>query len=350
MSSTTNAIIASAARKLGIGPVPVPAVGPDEVKIAVRVGGICGSDLHYYLHGGFGTVRLKAPMVLGHELSGEIVETGAAVSQLRAGQRVAVNPSLACGSCSYCRSGHANHCVDMRFFGSAMRTPHVDGGFRDVLVCKAVQAVPIADHLSFADAALAEPFAVCLHAAGQAGELAGKRVLVTGAGPIGVLIAASAGIAGAAEIVVTDILPQPLEIASAMGATRTINTGTEKDALASECDAHGLFDVHFEASGHAQAFAQGLASLKRMGIMVLVGNGGETALPISSVMAREIQLRGSFRFHREFNTAIAHLEAGKLDARPLITATLPASDPVPAFDLAADKARSMKVHLAFGEN
>jgi L-idonate 5-dehydrogenase len=133
-----------------------------------------------------------------------------------------------------------------------------------------------------------------------------------------------------------------------MGATRTVDTGADKDALGRECDAHGLFDVHFEASGHPLAFAQGLASLKRMGVMVLVGNGAETALPVSSVVAREIQLRGSFRFHREFDTAIAYLGAGKLDAKPLITATLPASDPVPAFDLAADKARSMKVHLAFG--
>ena len=120
----------------------------DDVRVKIEVGGICGSDLHYYHHGGFGTVKIRHPMILGHEIAGVVAETGQDVTSLRIGQRVAVNPSLSCGVCAFCRMGLRNQCLDMHFYGSAMRTPHVDGGFREALVCKAEQAIPIPDTMT----------------------------------------------------------------------------------------------------------------------------------------------------------------------------------------------------------
>ena len=136
-------------------------MGPRDVKVRIRAGGICGSDLHYFLHGGFGTVRLKQPMILGHEIAGEVMEVGAEVTRVRPGDRVAVNPSPPCGHCRFCLDGQPNHCSDMRFYGSAMRMPHMQGGFREVLVCSEAQAVPIPASLSLELAAFAEPLSVC---------------------------------------------------------------------------------------------------------------------------------------------------------------------------------------------
>src|SRR3954463_15352126 len=182
-----RAAVLHAARDLRIEGVPDAALGPGEVEVRIEAGGICGSDLHYYHDGGFGTVRLKEPMILGHEIAGTVARAGSEGASTTPGQRVAVNPSRPCGACRYCQEGKQNHCLDMRFYGSAMRFPHVQGGFREVLVGDDTQAVPVPATMSAAKAAFAEPFAVCLHAVNRAGPLLGKRVLVTGAGPIGAL-------------------------------------------------------------------------------------------------------------------------------------------------------------------
>ena len=145
-------------------------------------------DLHYWQHGGFGTVRVKEPMVLGHEISGCIEAVGADVAGFAVGDRVAISPSRHCGSCRYCQQGLQNHCLDMRYYGSAMRTPHVQGAFRQQIVCEPGQAFRLADTVSDAEGALAEPLSVALHAVNRAGPLLGRRVLVTGCGPIGALI------------------------------------------------------------------------------------------------------------------------------------------------------------------
>ncbi len=203
--------------------------GAGEVAVQLRVGGICGSDLHYFNHGGFGTVRLKEPMVLGHEVAGTVAALGVGVTGLALGQTVAVNPSTPCGVCANCRRGRANLCTDMRFDGSAMRFPHVQGLFREAVVVPAAQAKPVdgSPHL----AALCEPLAVCLHAVARAGPLLGARVLVSCSGPIGCLTVLAAHLAGAAEIVVTDIADSPLAIARQLGATRTVNVATAPNGL-----------------------------------------------------------------------------------------------------------------------
>lgn len=203
------------------------APGPGEVRVAIARGGICGSDLHYFHHGGFGAVRIREPMVLGHEVSGVVDEAGAGVEGLAPGDRVAVNPSMPCGRCRYCRRDMRNHCLDMRFAGSAMRLPHQQGFFRQLLTVPADQAVRLSPGTDLSHAACAEPFAVCLHAVLQGGPLLGRRVLVTGCGPIGCLTVMAAARAGAAEIIATDLTAAPLAIARRMGATRVIDLSAD---------------------------------------------------------------------------------------------------------------------------
>lgn len=231
--------------------------------------------------------------------------------------------------------------------GSAMRSPHVQGGFRDLLVCSASQAHKVPDHLSFGQAALAEPTAVCLHALSRAGDLVGKRVLITGAGPIGLLMVAVCRLAGAAQIVITDRLANPLEVAKATGADAAINVVDAADGLASWTERNGRFGVHFEASGSGSALIDGISALAPRGISVLIGQGAEVPLQISNLIGREIEMRGSFRFDREFGVALDHLANSRLSVSHLITATLPASQAVRAFDLALDKQASVKVQLDF---
>jgi L-idonate 5-dehydrogenase len=345
---TTRGVVIHAPKDLRIESVAAIAPGPREVRVGIEAGGICGSDLHYFNHGGFGTVRIKEPMVLGHEIAGKVVEAGSAVSGVTAGMRVAVNPSQPCNDCRYCHEGMRNHCMNMRFLGSAMRFPHVQGGFRDVLVCDEAQAVPVPAAMSAAQAAFAEPFAVCLHAVNRAGPLLGKRVLVTGAGPIGALTVIAARRAGAVEVVATDVADAPLKAARKVGADATVNV-SEKDALSRYAADKGYFDVMFEASGNAQALGGGLAVVRPTGIVVQIGiAGGEMSLPMNMAVAKEIELRGTFRFHEEFALAVALIGGGLVDVMPLLTATVPLAEANDAFALAADRSRAMKVQLAFG--
>lgn len=342
-----RAVVIHAPKDLRIDSFPDPAPDAGEVRVKIAAGGICGSDLHYYHHGGFGTVRIQQPMALGHEISGVVAAVGAGVSQLAPGTRVAVNPSRPCGVCIHCREGMRNQCLDMRFMGSAMRMPHVQGGFREHVTVDASQAIPIAEKLSLAEAAMAEPLAVCLHAANQAGPLMGKRVLVTGCGPIGALTVLVARYAGAAEIVATDVADAPLKVARALRASRTVNVATEVAALDPWRAGKGTFDVLFEASGNQAALRLALDLLRPGAVIVQLGLGGEMTLPINSIVAKELQLRGTFRFDPEFELALRLMGEGRLDVKPLITASLPFEQAVDAFELASDRSKSMKVQLTF---
>jgi L-idonate 5-dehydrogenase len=342
-----RAVVIHAPKDLRIDNFPDTPPAAGQVRVRIANGGICGSDLHYYHHGGFGTVRIQHPMALGHEIAGVVAAVGEGVTGVTEGTRVAVNPSLPCGHCSYCREGLRNQCLDMRFLGSAMRNPHVHGGFREYLTVDASQAVPIAPQLSLAEAAMAEPLSVCLHAAHQAGALLGKRVLVTGCGPIGALMVVVARYGGAAEIVVTDIADAPLAVAEKLGASRVVNVASDATALDGYKADKGTFDVLFEASGNQAALRMALDVLRPGGIIVQIGIGGEMTLPLNTVVAKELQIRGTFRFDREFELAVRLMGAGLLDVKPLISASLPFDSAVEAFELASDRARSMKVQLTF---
>ncbi|WP_025731887.1 L-idonate 5-dehydrogenase [Carnimonas nigrificans] len=321
--------------------------GPNQVEVRIRNGGICGSDLHYYHEGGFGSVRIKEPMVLGHEIVGEVIRSGDAENPLAAGTRVAINPGTVPTECKFTREGLTNHALDMRFYGSAMRFPHVQGGFRERLVCERSQLVVLPDHLSFEKAAFAEPLAVCLHAARQAGDLLNRRVLVSGAGPIGALTTLVARLAGAREIVVTDILDAPLETAVKVGATRTINVATSPDALAPYANEKGTFDVIFECSGSQAGLAAALNVARPRATLVQVGMGNDVEVPLATLVAKELQLKGTFRFIEEFEAAVATLAREDVDVAPLLSQIFPVEQAVEAFELASDKGRAMKVQIRF---
>ena len=267
---------------------------------------------------------------------------------MRVGDHVAVNPSLPCNQCRYCLAGQPNQCLDMRFFGSAMRMPHVQGGFRETLVCDESQAVPVPPELALTSAAFAEPLAVCLHAARQAGPMLGARVLVTGAGPIGALLVMVARHAGAREVVATDLLDAPLALVRSLGADHAVNLRADPAGLEPYARDKGAFDVVLEASGSAAAVSGALQVARPGATIVQVGLGGaEASIPLNVLVAKEITLRGTFRFHEEFAWAVRCIASGAIDVAPLLTAVMPLRDAERAFVLAGNRAEAMKVQLAF---
>ena len=342
-----KSLVIHAARDLRIEETDPGALEPGQVDIAIEAGGICGSDLHYYNHGGFGAIRLREPMILGHEVAGTIRAVGEGVSCLETGDRVAISPSRPCNACRYCLKGQQNQCLNMRFYGSAMPMPHIQGAFRQRLVADASQCHRIADHVSINEAAFAEPFAVTLHAVNRAGSLLGKRVLVTGCGPIGALCIIAARAHGAREIVATDVMAGVLKTAAEIGADRTINVATDADKLAAYNADKGYFDVMFEASGNERAVRAGLEVLRPRGVLMQLGLGGDLAIPQNLVVAKEIEMRGTFRFHDEFALAVDLINRRRVDVKPLLTGIYPLKEAVAAFEIAGDRNKSMKVQIAF---
>ncbi|MFM8609305.1 MAG: L-idonate 5-dehydrogenase [Burkholderiaceae bacterium] len=344
-----KSIVCHGARDLRIEDLPTPEPGEQQLRVQVAYGGICGSDLHYQQHGGFGTVRIREAMALGHEVSGVVEHTGAGVSGLHKGQRVAISPSRPCGHCRFCQRGHHNHCLNMRFFGSAMPFPHIQGAFSEQVVIESHQAHPIADHLSLSHAALAEPLSVGLHAVARAGSVLGQQVLVTGCGPIGSLLIGALRRAGAGRIVAADLADRPLQCAADMGADETINLAREPERMDAYKRDKGQFDTVFEASGAQAALRLALDVIAPRGVLVTVGMGGDISLPMTQLVAKEVDLRGTFRFHPEFATAVRFLNEGLIDGSPVITSVLPLHRALEAFELAADKSRSLKVQIAFSD-
>jgi len=285
-------------------------------------------------------------MILGHEVAGHITALGDGVTDLALGDLVAISPSRPCGACPYCAEGKQNHCLNMRFYGSAMPFPHIQGAFREHIVADASQCATAGD-LSAGEAAMAEPLAVVLHAASQAGDLNGKRVLVTGCGPIGLLAVLVARAAGAVEIVATDISDFTLAKARSVGADHTINVGNNPGGLDSFSANKGYFDVLFECSGVAAALAATIPALRPRATIAQLGLGGDMTLPIQAMTAKELQFKGSFRFHAEFFTAVEMMRRTRLDVTPLITHRFGLDDAQEAFMMASDRSKAVKVNLTF---
>jgi L-idonate 5-dehydrogenase len=321
------------------------AIGPRDVRVRMAAGGICGSDLHYFHQGGFGTVRIREPMALGHEAAGHVEAVGSQVLDVAPGDLVAVNPSVPCGTCPSCLRGERNHCEDMKFNGSAMRFPHVQGMFRETMTVARDRVFRMGAGVGPGEAALCEPFAVALHAVRQAGELAGKTVLVSGCGPIGVLVVVAARLAGAERVIATDITEHSLAVAAGFGASDCINVANGAAGLAPFLESRGRIDACFECSGNAQAIAAVIGTLKPKGRMVLVGLGGDCPMPMNTIVAKELVVRGTFRFDEEFAVATDLIARRVVDLRPMISATYPMEEAVEAFGHASDRKRATKVQL-----
>ncbi len=335
------------AEDLRVETAPEPEPGPGEVCLKLGAGGICGSDMHYFLHGRIGNFIIREPLIPGHEISGTAARVGSGVTRVKEGDKVAINPSHACGTCKACRSGRENLCSSMRFLGSASLFPHVQGMFREYFVMGERQCHPIASAVSLSELAFAEPLSVALHAVNRAGSLMGKRVLVTGAGPIGCLIVMAARLAGAAHIVVTDVVERPLATAKAVGADRCLRADHISGGPEAVAEAVGEADVALEAAGNPAAVGTCLSAVVRGGRIVQVGTlpGQGFQFPANQVMVREIDYLGTFRFGMEFDWSVRYLTEGRVDVKPLLSAQFPLQESEAAFRLASDKSRSVKVQV-----
>jgi L-idonate 5-dehydrogenase len=344
-----DALVIHAPGDLRVEEVATPRVGPDQLRVRVRAGGICGSDLHYFQHGGFGTVRIQEPMVLGHEVAGVIEEAGSAVRDFAPGVRIAICPSRPVRRVPLLPARPAEplprHALLRQRDAHAARAGRVPQGNRR----RHEPGLCLADGISDGEGAMAEPLAVAIHAVNRAGPLLGKAVLVTGCGPIGAMLVVAARRAGATLVVVTDVVAQPLRRAAKVGADETINIAEHPDALQKFSADKGRFDVLLEASGNVRALTGAFDALRPRGIVVQVGLGGEMTLPINTIVAKEFDLRGAFRFHQEFRTAVDLINSGLVDLKPLVSATLSYRDAGRAFALAADRSQSMKVLLDFDD-
>lgn len=340
-------VVIHAAKDLRIETRPLEELDPGQVRVQIEAGGICGSDLHYYQHGGFGAIRVKEPMILGHEISGRITEINGNAGDLQVGDIVAVSPSRPCGNCLYCNEEKFSQCLNMRFYGSAMPTPHIQGAFREDLVADASQCHKISPQVRSEFGAFAEPLSVVLHGVKRAGDLTGRRVLITGCGPIGALCVLAARAAGATEIVITDVIDNVLDIALEIGADKVINVAKDSDWTSRYSDNKGYFDVMFEASGNQAAVTAGLMVLRPGSVLLQLGLGGDVTISQNVVVAKEIDIRGAFRFHEEFADAVAMINSETLNLAPLLTARFPIDQAVEAFELAGDRHQAMKVQIDF---
>lgn len=341
-SPTTLACRIHGAHDLRLEPEQAPDLGPHDVRLRLGAGGICGSDLHYWQHGKVGAFVVREPLVPGHEASGVVEAIGAAVTRVVPGDRVAINPSHPCGVCDYCRSGRGNLCRKMFFLGSASVFPHAQGMFRQAFVMGEAQLTPITEaHISLGEIACAEPLSIGLHALHRAGPVLGETVLITGGGTIGCMSVLAARLAGAAHITVCDIHDRPLEMARTVGADQVLRSDqVDMKQLADSAD------VAIEAAGSAAALGTCLMAVKRGGRVMQVGTlPAEIPFPANSVMARELDYRGVFRAHLAFDWAVQAIRSRRVDVRPLITAQIPLSRSLEAFELAADKTRSTKVQV-----
>lgn len=350
---TMRALRIHAAGDLRLDEVPVPVPTAAQCLVAVELGGICGSDVHYWRDGSVGASVLRAPMILGHEVVGRVLVTAADGTGPPVDTRVAVDPSQACGSCPSCRGGHANRCPHCRYLGSAARWPHTDGGFAERLAVAGQKLVALPPGLDRRRAALAEPTAIALHAAGRVaavgGSLRGARVLVVGAGPIGLLLTAIVRDAGAAQTVVTDVHERPLRLAADLGADLT-PTPDELAALSGAARAGAVeVDVAFECSGSPAGLAAALACTGLGGVVVSVGQLPAAAFGVAAgqLVTRELTVTGSLRLDGELPAALDLLARQGASVDGVVTHVVALADAAAALAVAADPAVSSKVLLDF---
>lgn len=307
-ATTMQASVLQRARALTVDSRPIPQPDADQVLIQVAAVGVCGSDVHYFHEGRIGNFIVDNPLILGHEASGTIVAVGRDVAPDRVGHRVSIEPQRSCRTCEFCKRGEYNLCAQIEFYA----TPPVDGAFAEFVTIQHDFAHPIPDSVSDEAAALMEPLSVGIWSARKAGIGPGWRVLIAGAGPIGIVTAQTARAFGATEIVVSDPMKERRDVALRYGATHVIDPMTESVG--------DRYDAFIDASGSPIAIKQGILALRPAGIAVLVGMGAdEIALPVSVIQNRELIVTGVFRYANTWPTAIALVTSGMVDLDALVT-------------------------------
>lgn len=314
-------------------PAP-PEPGPGEVLVRLRAVGICGSDMHWYKEGGIGASKAQYPLVLGHEPAGEIVATGKGVESVRTGQRVAVEPAITCGLCEFCRSGQHNNCAGSIFMG----THQMPGLFREYALAPERNVMPIPDSLSFTAATVLEPLAVILHVLEMVDIRLGDTVAVMGAGPIGLLTASVARIAGASRIFVADKVPHRLQLARELGADAAVETAKFRQLVMDETRGRGV-DVVVDAAAANETINLAIAVAKIGGQMVLIGIPSEPELNVDLVgaLVKELNIQTIRRSNHNSHGALDLMTAGRIGDR-IVTHRLPLAKTPEAFELLAEYA------------
>lgn len=291
--------------------VDLPEPQRGQVLVRVTAVGVCGSDTHFYETGVIGDIVVKGPIVLGHETAGEIVAVGEGVDPMRIGTQVAIEPQAPCRTCDFCKEGSYHLCADMRFYGAYP----VDGSFSEYVLIDDDFAHSVPASMTSEEAALVEPVSVAIHACRTGNVVAGSRVLITGAGPIGALCGQVARAFGATEVVISDPILHRREYAVAHGATRVIDPAVED---LNRDDKY--FNVYIDASGNAQAIQSAFPTIRPRGTAVLVGMGGqELLIPVAMIQHREIILTGTYRYVNTWPTAIDLIATGKIEVKSLVT-------------------------------
>lgn len=341
MKSSKSAVL-HGARDLRIESCALTEPGEGEVLVRVAHVGVCGSDLAYFMNGRGSFSVVQEPLVLGHEASGILEAVGEGVDDLTVGTPVAIQPGRACMVCDECRAGRRHLCPDMRYLGSGASIPHEPGALTEFFIVRCDQLFPLDPAVDLAMGALAEPLAVALHALNVAGGVKGASVLVSGAGPIGLLTAAGALDQGAERVIVTDLHQHMLEIAERLGASSVLNVATDQGL--EELLALEPVDLAFEASGSHQALGNCIGAVRRGGIVTQVGMPpmGPVPVDIGRMISKELSFRTSFRFNDEFGDAVAML-ARQPSLRHLITSEFPLEQAEDALTATADRSQHCKV-------
>jgi len=319
-------------------------LGTHDVRIRIHTVGVCGSDVHYYQHGAIGPFVVRAPMILGHEAAGTVVETGSAVTSLKVGDRVSMEPGVPDPNSRATRLGLYNLDPAVRFWA----TPPVHGCLRPSVVHPAAFTFKLPDNVSFGEGAMVEPLAVGLHAANKARIRPGDVAVVLGAGPIGMVTALSALAGGCSRVFITDVQQPKLDLAASLGPITPVNVSRENVGDVVRCATEGWgADLVFDAAGFPMASATALDALCPGGCLVLIGMpGAPVPFDVVAAQIKEVRIETIFRYAHVFPRALALMGSRKIDVRPLITERYDFSDSIAAFDYASHpKPASVKVQI-----
>ena len=301
------------AREISIQNVECPEPGPFDVLVKVEAIGVCASDVHYYEHGRIGSFVVRDPLILGHEVAGEVVEVGVEVGDLVPGSRVAMEPGVPCTQCLYCRTGRYNLCPDVTF----MATPPIHGAFREFMAHPASYSYPIPDHMTYDEAAMMEPLSVGLFSVERSGVRAGDRVAVMGAGPIGLSVLLSLNAQGVTNVTVFDMIDFRLQKALEIGAANAVNVSGADIAV----EFNNTFDIVFETAGSETSTTSATCIAASGASIVLVGHVVSETVPLDTneIIIKQLNLVGSFRYANTYPRGIELVSSGKIDVAKLIS-------------------------------
>jgi len=326
-----QAVFMTGLNKMEMRDIEMPVLKKKDVMVKLEYVGICGSDVHYLEYGAIGDFIVNGDFILGHECAGTITEVGAGVTDLKVGDRVALEPGCTCGRCEFCKTGKYNLCPDVEF----LATPPYQGCLENYIAFPENMCFKLPDHISTKEGALVEPLAVGMHAANQGEVKLGDSITILGAGCIGLVTLLACKAHGATDITVVDVMPKRLDYAMKLGATRVINAMEEDvvERLGEMTNGRG-FDVVIETAGNKVTIKQTASIVKRGGTIVLVGMAAEDVIDynFARIMSKEAAIKSVFRYRNIYPAAIRAIADGVIDVSDIITHEFDFADTAKAFD------------------